>query len=166
MVKKIIVIVAFLALLGFSFTLVSKTQNQYSDTVEEEDVADSGEELKLPDTVFTFTSAELSPDCTSDDVMFCAVETAVKCTLNPDFAPCAKADLPKFIFMRDSSLDRPTEISYKIIDKKTLPNDTVGIYTESNCNGTWFGLCQNTIVYVLAPKAENSWFVKEIYAIE
>jgi hypothetical protein len=56
--------------------------------------------------------------------------------------------------------------SYKIIDKKTLANDNVEVYTESNCNGGWLGLCQGTIIYVMAPKPENSWYVKEIYAIE
>ena len=58
------------------------------------------------------------------------------------------------------------EMNYKIIDKKSLNNDTVEIYTESNCNGNWFGLCQGTIIYVMARKPENLWYVKDIYAIE
>ncbi|MBR1904224.1 MAG: hypothetical protein IJ824_03490 [Alphaproteobacteria bacterium] len=165
MLKKIIVIVLFLALLCFSFSLVFKTKSNLPVVIEESETA-AVEEQNLPDTLFAFSAADLNENCVSDEAMFCAVETAGKCTLNPEFASCAKANLPKFIFMSDSSLDRPTEMSYKIIDKKSLSNDTVEIYTESNCNGGWLGLCQGTIIYVLAPKPENQWYVKEIYAIE
>ncbi len=165
MLKKIIVIVLLLALLCFSFSLIFKTKSNLPVVIEESETA-AVEEQNLPDTLFAFSAADLNENCVSDEAMFCAVETAVKCTLNPEFAPCAKANLPKFIFMTDSSLDRPTEMSYKIIDKKSLSNDTVEIYTESNCNGGWLGLCQGTIIYVLAPKPENQWYVKEIYAIE
>ena len=165
MIKKIVVVVAFVLLLGFSFTLISKTENTQPDTPQEAVEAETTQ-FVLPDKTFSFSTAELNEECSSDDAQLCTVETAVKCTLHPDLSICAKADLPKFIFMRDTSLDRPTEMNYKIIDKKLLSNEMVEIYTESNCNGGWFGLCQGTIIYVLAPKPENSWFVKEIYAIE
>lgn len=164
MIKKLVVVLCMLALLGFSFYLVSKTKDA-DRTVVEADVVEV-EMPKLPEQTFTFSADSLSPQCALDDTMFCAVETAVKCTINPNLPFCAKADLPKFVFMQEPGLDRPTEMSYKIIDKKILNNDTTEVYTESNCNGNWFGLCQGTIIYVMAQKPENAWYVKDIYAIE
>lgn len=162
--KKWIVILCMVALLGFSFFLVSKTKNA-DRTVVNADVVEV-EMPQLPEQTFSFTLGSLSADCALDDAMFCAVETAVKCTINPEFNGCTDADLPKFVFMKDPGLNRPTEMNYKIIDKKVLNNDITEIYTESNCNGNWFGLCQGTIIYVMARKPENMWYIKDIYAIE
>ena len=162
--QKKIVIFAMALLLGFSFYLVSKTKNA-DRTVIETDVVEF-EMPTLPEQTFSFSQGSLSAECALDDDMFCAIETAVKCTINSSFEFCAKADLPKFVFMQDPGLDRPTEMSYKIIDKKILSNGTTEVYTESNCNGNWFGLCQGTIIYVMAQKPENVWYVKDIYAIE
>lgn len=164
MSKKWIVILCMLALLGFSFYLVSKTKNA-DRTVVEADVVEV-EMPKLPEQTFTFATDSLASSCALDDSLFCAVETAAKCTINPELPFCKKADLPKFIFMQEPGIDRPTEISYKIVDKKILGNNTTEIYTESNCNGNWFGLCQGTIIYVMAQKPEDVWYVKDIYAIE
>lgn len=164
MTKKLIVILCMLILLGFSIYLVTKTKDA-DRTVAEESVIEI-ETPKLPEQTFSFEKDSLNQNCSIDDSMFCAIETAVKCTINPEFAPCAKADLPKFIFMTEPGLDRPTEMNYKIVDKKILGNGTTEIYTESNCNGNWFGLCQGTIIYVMAQKPENVWYVKDIYGIE
>ncbi len=164
MVKKLFVILCMLALLGFSFTLLRKTKSANRTIVEEDVVAEV--EPSFPDTQFTFTRDTLEDKCETESAMLCSLEKAVKCTLNPDFANCRKEDLPKFIFMSEPGLDRPTEISYKIVEQKTLSNDTIEIHTESSCNGTWFGLCQGNIIYVMAPKPENDWYVKDIYAIE
>jgi hypothetical protein len=153
-----------LILLGFSIYLVTKTKDA-DRTVAEESVIEI-ETPKLPEQFFNFEKDSLSEDCSIDDSMYCAIETAVKCTINPEFSTCAKADLPKFIFMNEPGLDRPTEMNYKIVDKKILGNGTTEIYTESNCNGSWFGLCQGTIIYIMAQKPENVWYVKDIYGIE
>ena len=164
MTKKLIVILCMLILLVFSIYLVTKTKDA-DRTVAEESVIEI-ETPKLPEQTFSFEKDSLNQNCSIDDSMFCAIETAVKCTINPEFTPCAKADLPKFIFMTEPGLDRPTEMNYKIVDKKILGNGTTEIYTESNCNGNWFGLCQGTIIYVMAQKPENVWYVKDIYGIE
>lgn len=166
MLKKVIVIIFMLAIVSFSFNLLKKEKKVSSPTNVEEEITVE-EELKLPETVFEFKKDTLSEDCTADDPQLCAIEKAAKCTINPDFADCAKTDLPKFIFMKDTAgLERPTEMNYKFIERKVLPNNTVEYYTESNCNGGWFGLCQGTIIYVLSQKPENVWYVKNIYAIE
>lgn len=117
------------------------------------------------DKVYTYNPENLPQNCLMNSNMACAVEFAVKCTINPDFTGCRQSKLPKFIFMEDPSLNRPTEISFKISKVKPISADLVEIYTESTCNGNWFGLCQGNIIYVIVP-TENSWRVKDIYAIE
>ena len=163
MVKKFIVLAGLLLVVGFSFTLLKKSET----TTDANFDTSSTVEVKLPQTVFTFKKETLTSECALTDKQFCAVETAVKCTIDPELKDCRIKHLPRFIFMQDPGLDRPTEISYKIIAKKALGNNTTEIHTDSTCNGGWFGLCQGTVIYVLA-KDENThkWFVKDIYAIE
>lgn len=161
MLKKIVVIAALLLLVGFSFSLITKPQK--TETSEPAEV-----KTPLPKTLFAFTKESLTADCSQKDEQLCAVENAVKCTINPALEICGNLNLPKFIFMQDAGLDRPTEISYKLKNKRVLVNNTVEIFTDSSCNGGWFGLCQGTVIYVLA-KPENQptgWYVKDIYAIE
>lgn len=162
MLKKIIVIIALLLLVGFSVSLVYKTNNARVKENQNEPV----KEAELPDTVFVFSKDTLTEGCSQNDEQFCAVEKAVKCTINPDLNGCSEANLPKFIFMQDPGLDRPTEIRYKIVNKRVLVNNNVEIHTESSCNGGWFGLCQGTVIYVLSEPEGGKWFVKDIYAIE
>lgn len=166
MLKKIIVIIAMLAVIALSATLYKKSTPQITaQTDNTEELNEVVVEEVLPDEIFTFNSQNLTAECSQENPQFCAVENTVKCTINPDLEFCTSLKLPEFIFMKDSSIDRPTEISYKIINKKVLPNNTTEIYTESACNGSWFGLCQGTVIYVLTPINEN-WQVKDIYAIE
>ena len=167
MLKKIIVIIAMLAIIAFSFSLYKKSTPQLVAEVStpEEQIEAVVVEEKFPEDIFTFSIKDLPENCSLDNAQFCAVENSVKCTINPDLKLCADLKLPEFIFMKDPSIDRPSEISYKIINKKVLPNGTTEIYTESACNGNWFGLCQGTVIYVISPLNEK-WQVKDIYAIE
>ena len=163
--KKIVVIVAMLAIVGFSFALLLKSK---TNTAVNEQTADS-EPVKevLPATVYNLAAENISEECKESNEQLCVVEYTVKCTLNPDLAVCKKLELPSFIFMKDPSVERPTEMNFRFIDKKVLLNNTTEIYTESTCNGGWFGLCQGTVIYVLAPSdSEYKWQVKDIYAIE
>lgn len=166
MLKKIIVITAMLAIICFSAVLYKKSTPQIvAETNLPEEQAEAVVEEVLPDTIYTFNIQNLSNECSQENPQFCAVEDAIKCTINPDLDFCVGLKLPEFIFMKDPSIDRPSEISYKIVNKKVLPNNTTEIYTESACNGNWFGLCQGTVIYVLYPQGEN-WQVRDIYAIE
>lgn len=119
------------------------------------------------DTVFSFDINTLSPGCSNDSEMVCAINASIKCTINPEFAECAelKAFMPNFIFMQDESLQRPTSQSYKITKIKPLSDGTVEVYTQSTCNGNWFGLCNGNIIYVMDYQ-NNRWIVKDLYAIE
>lgn len=112
---------------------------------------------------FSFSKDSLAPGCEEDSEITCAINLALKCTINPQFAECDKAKMPKFIFMEDESLERPTEATYKITKMKPIAEGQVEIYTTSTCNGSWFGLCDGNIIYVMAQK-NNSWIVKDLYA--
>ena len=167
MIKKIIVIALVLALFCWSLTLVNKTEQENIATPTDEQEPAAHVEEALPDTVFSFNTQNLTSECSEGlSDMLCAVENAVKCTIKPDFENCAKLNLPQFIFMTDPTVERPTEINYKFINKEIQPSGSTDIYTESSCNGGWFGLCQGTVIYVLGQSKKGKWFVKDIYAIE
>ena len=168
MLRKIIVIICMLGLLVFSYTLLKKSEKKEQINEQNaEEVVVVKEEL-LPERTYTINIENIPNECIEQNEMLCAVEKAVKCTINSNLDECKKLELPKFIFMNEPSIERPTEISYKFINKKVLPNNTVEIYTDSACNGRWFGLCQGTVIYVLVPASETvkEWHVKDIYAIE
>ena len=119
------------------------------------------------DTIFSFDINTLSVGCDNNSEIVCAINASIKCTINPEFAECAelKAFMPNFIFMQDDSLQRPTSQSYKITKIKPLSDGTVEVYTQSTCNGNWFGLCNGNIIYVMDYQ-NNHWIVKDLYAIE
>lgn len=112
---------------------------------------------------FIFDAANLAAGCEEDSGLVCAVNMAVKCSINPKLADCDAKRLPKFIFMEDESLERPTLVSYKINKLKPLADGMVEVYTASRCNASWFGLCEGNIIYVMST-ANGNWTVKDIYA--
>lgn len=136
---------------------------QQPETVQEPTAAPS--QPSFEDKDFAYNVQNLPEKCQLNSAMGCAVEFAVKCTLNPNYTGCRQSKLPKFIFMDDETLQRPTEMTFKINKIKPIAPDLIEIYTQSTCNGNWFGLCQGRIIYVLVPEA-SGWRVKDIYAIE
>lgn len=168
MIKKILVIVLMLALFGWSLTLINKTKPEkiiVQADGEQEAVIEAEE--TLPEDAFSFNTQNVTTECSEGlSDMLCAVENAVKCTIKPDLENCAGLNLPQFIFMTDPTAERPTEMNYKFINKEVQPNGTTHIYTESTCNGGWFGLCQGTVIYVVGQTKSGKWNVKDIYAIE
>ena len=129
--------------------------------------------INLPETtvseneIYSYDIKNLPQTCKYPSQMVCAVELAVKCSINPSTQECQqhKKELPSFIFMEDESLQRPTQQSYKITKLKPLADGSIEVYTQSTCNGNWFGLCNGNIIYVMENK-ENHWFVKDLYALE
>ncbi len=158
--KILIAAVLIIAILGGLYWLKNNYQNKANDVQ-----TPKAPSPVFEDRVYTYDSSDLPDECALNSEMACAVEFAIKCTLNPDFAGCRQSKLPRFIFMEDESLNRPTQISFKIKKIKPIAADMMEIHTESSCNGNWFGLCQGNIIYVLVPSGE-SWRVKDIYAIE
>ena len=124
------------------------------------------QEAGLEDKVFNFDKDTLTPGCTEESKILCSINSTLKCTINPEFSECKdnKSIMPDFIFMVDESLDRPTKISYQVTKLKSLNGNQLEVYTNSQCNGNWFGLCNGTIIYVVDFQY-NSWIVKDIYAL-
>ena len=136
---------------------------------EKEDAVSINENKFIPkvnfdDNTRTFAKKELETNCT-DDPAICAVDLAVKCSINPTLDFCDKKKLPRFIFMEDPSLGRPTYIHYKVLKIHPIDAKTVEVQTESQCDGLWFGLCNGNIIYVINKEGEN-WKVKDLYALE
>jgi len=113
---------------------------------------------------FSYKQGELPDGCRVDSAMMCAIELAAKCTINPKHKECDKNLLPSFIFMEDESLQRPTEISFRVYKLKPLQGGIIEAYTESSCNGGWFGLCQGNVIYVLSSQG-SGWKVNDIYSL-
>ena len=164
MLKKILSVLLFLALIGGIAFYVTQRKNFSQPDVATENIAQN-KDVAIEDMVFEYKKGNLKTDCKQDSKMLCAVDFAVKCTINPEFEGCKESKLPKFIFMSDESLKRPTEISYKLHKMKPIAADLIEVHTDSSCNGNWFGLCQGRVIYVLVPD-NDSWRVKDIYAIE
>lgn len=163
--KKIAVIALMLILFGWSLTLIGKTKTE-TVVAETEDAPAVQVEEQLPEDVYSFNAQDLTEECSEGlSEMLCTVERAVKCTLKPDLPMCSKLNLLPFIFMTDPTAERPTEMNYRFINKQVFPSGRTEIYTESSCNGGWFGLCQGTIIYSLE-QSNGKWYVNDIYAIE
>lgn len=166
MLKKFLSILTFAAVVaGAAFYFVSNDKSApLKPAVVEKDVTKQ-EKMPIEENVFEYTKNNLASECTGDSKMMCAVDFALKCTINPDFEGCRNSRLPKFIFMNDKDVERPTEIRFKLHKIKPISADLVEIHTDSSCDAKWFGLCQGRIIYVLVP-AKETWRVKDIYAIE
>ena len=118
-------------------------------------------------TVFSFDVNKLKIGCDYSSELVCIINYAIKCTLNPNFEECKKIKnkIPSFVFMNDESLQRPTFQSYKINKLTPREDGAIEVYTQSSCNGNWFGLCNGNIVYVMK-NIDSEWYIKDIYSIE
>jgi hypothetical protein len=152
----------FLTLLGFIclISACSEKDTTVQKTAEAQNTLDK-------DTVFSFDVANLSEGCDNSSEIVCAINNTIKCTLNPEFLDCAsnKNKMPSFVFMQDDSLQRPTFQSYQIIKLVPRNDGAVEVYTKSSCNGSWFGLCNGNIIYVMK-NIDSQWAVIDMYAVE
>lgn len=118
------------------------------------------------DGVHSYNSEDLQTECTSEDKIFCAIERTVKCTIEPTLSGCDKAFVPGFVLGNVEGVDRPTKISFKLAKIKPVAGSTdISVYTESDCDALWFGLCKGMVVYSLTPKGDE-WSVTNIFALE
>lgn len=164
---------AFSALLLISACSDEKTTNQDTSTLSTQEALEKGEEIvarpqfdvEFEDVVYQYDINNLPQGCDKGSDIVCAIDLQVKCTINPKLAECDAKKLPRFTFMEDESLQRPTQSSFQIVKLKPIDATTVEVYTKSECNGVWFGLCKGNIVYVLS-NAKGSWVVKDLYALQ
>jgi hypothetical protein len=165
MYKKILAgIVVVAAVVGAWFAYRHFAKNEPAEQPRTQEKAATAQTFD-DETVYAYKAGELSEDCAFDSEMACAVDFAVKCTLEPTFKGCADSKLPRFIFMTDESLNRPTEMTLRLVKIKPINADRVEIHTDGTCNGNWFGLCQGRIIYSLV-SSDKGWRVQDIYAIE
>lgn len=160
--KKVAIIIFLLLCISASVYILTKskkiqTPNPFSEKTATQEITE--------EVVYSFDKENLPVECSSNDNEICAVEQAVQCTIEPTLEFCSKNLLPRFIFMQDEGLERPSLITFKVTAKKTIKNG-VEIYTDSQCNGAWFGLCQGNVIYVVSQTPQNEYYVKDIYAIE
>ena len=148
----------------FLFLLLISSCGKKDTTAEK--TAEAGNSLDT-DTIFSFTVDKLPSSCDNSSEIVCTINLAVKCLLNPQFSECSKAKglLPSFLFMEDETLQRPTFQSYKITKLKPRSDGAVEVYTQSSCNGNWFGLCNGNIIYVMK-NYDSTWHIVDMYALE
>lgn len=140
-----------------------ETKTEEVTTTIEEEVAYQAPKIDYETKSFEFKKESLTPGCKDDSEVICAINLAIKCSIDPTLAECDKQKMPKFIFMEDESIERPTEVNYKIIKLKPIAEGMLEVYTQSTCNGSWFGLCNGNIIYVMGQK-NGQWLVKDLYA--
>ena len=80
-----------------------------------ENISPAAPQVPLDEEIYSFDLNTLTPGCSGDSQIICAINMSVKCTINPEFSECAehKDEMPDFVFMQDESLQRPTSQSYK-----------------------------------------------------
>lgn len=162
--KRILIIVGFvvIALAGIA-TIYNMTGNK--DTNIKAMAIDSGVK-EVKSSVYSYEKDKLSEECLNDDEVFCAIERTVKCTLNPEFSICEKDLVPSFVLGKTQEDVRPSNIRFSITKIKPIPDTRdISVYTKSQCDASWFGLCQGTVIYSLSAK-DGGWKVVNVYALE
>ena len=156
--------IVFFALMAWIlFYLKDKNSVEQTATVQENTVVENP--IKT-DEMHVYNAEDISDECTATDGVFCAVEKVVKCTMKPDMESCNKKVVPAFVIADAEDMERPTEMSFKIVKIKPVPeSQDISVYTESDCNAMWFGLCKGTVVYSLTQN-EGNWVVNNIFALE
>lgn len=166
----VIVLIVILIILYFVWNANIEEKDISTDYNEVTEILDTGEMIVIPPTIEfnnekrSFDNSEAEIECKESQAV-CAVDRAVRCTINPNLLICDKSKLPRFIFMDDEGLGRPTRIEYKIIKDHPIDMNNIEIQTVSTCDGMWFGLCNGNIIYVLS-NSTGEWIVKDIYALE
>ncbi len=164
MVKKIVIVCCFLGVFGAALWVIFQMKGIDKPVLEKKVIVE--EVQNIGDSVHSYSVAEMTVGCQSEDKIFCAIEQTVKCTMNPDFAGCHKDFVPGFVIGKTNDTPRPTQISFEIMKIKPIPGtNDVSVYTKSDCDAVWFGLCKGTVIYSLSQKGSR-WAVTNIYALE
>ena len=121
---------------------------------------------KISDSLHSYRANDIKSGCDAEDKIFCAIEKTVKCTLAPELDGCVADVVPSFVIGKVDQEVRPTEISFAITKIKPIAGtNDISVYTKSDCNASWFGLCKGSVIYSLSNK-EGEWVVTNIYALE
>lgn len=162
--KKILILSLFTAFFAAALYLVYQMRGESNPVIEGR--AGSSEQKAISDAVHTYRADDVKSGCAAEDGIFCAVERTVKCTLAPELDGCDSGKVPAFVLGKSDEVQRPTEISFSITKLKPIPeSQDISVYTTSDCDAVWFGLCKGTVIYSLAHK-DGQWAVTNIYALE
>lgn len=165
MLKRVLIILGFVlcALTSLFMIYMMTNSNKEAEIVS---LSSNSDVQKVDDEMHKYSVESLSEACEVEDVVFCAIEKTVKCTINPELSYCNKKDIPSFIVGKTQEDIRPSYISFSITKIKPLPESRdITVYTKSDCDASWFGLCKGTVIYSLAPK-DGEWVVNNIFALE
>jgi hypothetical protein len=168
MFKRIAIVTGFIAFFAAMAMILFYLEGK-DNGVETTSVAAENTEVQnviKTDEMHAYNAENLSVACSAEDGIFCAVEKVIKCTMKPDLESCNKNVVPAFVIADAEDMERPTEMSFRIVKIKPIPESSdISVYTESDCNAIWFGLCKGTVVYSLSPK-DGGWAVNNIFALE
>ena len=159
----------YLFFLPLIFFLTACSDENNSAPSQEEITTKKIQMFQIPNTdiinkSFSFTVTDADSAFTDKNEIISAINNTIKCTLTPKNPTCQNISLPKFILMEDESLQRPTQMQYKISKIMPLADGMLHVHTQSQCNNNWFGLCQGNIIYVLQNQ-NNTWYVSDIFAL-
>ena len=167
MIKKIIIVLCFVAVFAVALWYLFELQGYKDVQISENEISEQKieEPMAVEEKVYSYTKETLAENCATDDKIFCAIEQTVKCTIDPDFVGCDKKNVPAFVLGKTDEVERPSTISFRIIKLKPVAGSSdVSVYTQSDCDALWFGLCKGTVVYSLTPGQDN-WKVTNIFAL-
>lgn len=161
--RFVIVLIFLLVVCGACFAIYKMKGN---DVPKLEAVSQVKSVEKISDSLHSYNASDLKSGCDADDKIFCAIERTVKCTLAPELDGCVADVVPSFVIGKVEQEVRPTEISFAITKIKPITGTKdISVYTKSDCNASWFGLCKGNVIYSLSNN-EGEWVVTNIYALE
>lgn len=162
--KKIVILGLFTAFFAAMLYVVFYMRGETTPVLN--DGVSTMTEKVVSDSVHTYRVDDVTSGCGVEDGIFCAVEKTVKCTLAPELVGCDDGSVPAFVTGKSEEVQRPNEISFAITKLKPIPGgNDLSVYTQSDCDAIWFGLCKGTVIYSLSSK-NGQWVVTNIYALE
>ena len=164
MKKKIFIICGFISLFAVVFLIMlsmKRTAELRNTTTEKVAVVSKTDDLQV------YKAEALTSACRMEDKIYCAIEKVIKCTMNPNLEGCTKEVVPSFVLDMTDETDRPKNIAFKIEKiKRNSSSANISVYTKSDCDAQWFGLCKGTVIYSLQPYSDGEWAVTNVYALE
>ncbi len=165
MMKKILIIGLFLLVFVAALCLVYRMKNVSEPAMQAKIPA--VEAHSVSDSAHFYSADDLTAGCAEKDQIFCAIERVVKCTMAPELESCDKKLVPAFVLGKAEDVVRPRQMSFEITKiKPIIESSDISVYTKSDCDALWFGLCKGTVIYSLSPREGGHWAVTNVYAIE
>ncbi len=163
MLKRVLIVSGFILIaclgIGAVYLMTGDKESKISEIAEGKEI----KEVKLSFNSYGIDS--LKEECASDDEVFCAIEKTVKCSIKPEMSVCKKGEVPNFVLGKTEDDVRPKNVSFAITKIKPVQDSRdIAVYTKSQCDGSWFGLCNGTVIYSLSI-VDGLWKVINVYAL-